>query len=74
MTKYIGKSTKELKLDFGIPDEDFKNEKGNFELVYKNKKYGITCERRFELNSESIIIGFVSNGCFWLLAENDLRK
>ncbi len=64
LTKYIGKSSKELKLDFGIPDEDFKNEKGNFELVYKNKKYGITCERRFELNSESIIIGFVSNGCF----------
>ena len=64
LTKYIGKSSDELKLDFGKPDEDYKNEKGNFELIYKNKKYGITCERRFELNSDSIIIGFVSNGCF----------
>ena len=64
MTKYIGKSSDKLKLDFGKPDEDYKNEKGNFELIYKNKKYGITCERRFELNSDSIIIGFVSNGCF----------
>ena len=64
LSKYIGKSSNELRLDLGKPDEDFKNEKGNLELVYKTKKYGIPCERRFELNSESIIIGFVSNGCF----------
>ena len=64
LSKYIGKSSNELKLDLGKPDEDYKNEKGNFELVYKTKKYGISCERRFELNSNSIVIGFVSNGCF----------
>ena len=64
LSKYIGKSSNELRLDLGIPDEDYKNEKGNLELIYKTKKYGIPCERRFELNSESIIIGFVSNGCF----------
>ena len=64
LTKYIGKSSLELKLDLGKPDEDYKNEKGNFELVYKTKKYGIPCERKFELNSNSIVIGFVSNGCF----------
>jgi hypothetical protein len=48
----------------GKPDEDYKNEKGNLELVYKTKKYGIPCERRFELDSNLIVIGFVSNGCF----------
>ena len=64
LSKYIGKSSNELRLDLGKPDEDFKNEKGNLELVYKTKKYGIPCERRFELNSESVVIGFVSNGCF----------
>jgi hypothetical protein len=64
LTKYIGKSSKELKLDLGKPDEDYKNEKGNFELIYKTKKYGIPCERKFELNSNFIVIGFVSNGCF----------
>ena len=64
LSKYIGKLSNELKLDLGKPDEDYKNEKGNFELVYKTKKYGIPCERRFELNSNSIVIGFVSNGCF----------
>ena len=64
LSKYIGKSSKELKLDLGKPSEDYKNEKGNFELIYKTKKYGIPCERKFELNSNSIVIGFVSNGCF----------
>ena len=64
LSKYIGKSSNELRLDLGKPNEDFKNEKGNLELVYKTKKYGIPCERRFELDSNSIVIGFVSNGCF----------
>tara|TARA_Y100000591_G_scaffold26821_1_gene19718 strand:+ start:164 stop:469 length:306 start_codon:yes stop_codon:yes gene_type:complete len=64
LSKYIGKSSNELRLDLGKPDEDYKNEKGNFELVYNTKKYGIPCERRFEVNSNSVVIGFVSNGCF----------
>ena len=64
LSKYIGKSLNELRLDLGKPDEDYKNEKGNLELVYKIKKYGIPCERRFELNTDSVVIGFVSNGCF----------
>ena len=64
LSKYIGKSSNELRLDLGKPDEDFKNEKGNLELVYKTKKYGIPCERKFELDSNLIVIGFVSNGCF----------
>ena len=64
LIQYIGKSSNNLKIDLGKPDEDFKNEKGNLELVYNTKKYGILCERRFEINSNSIVIGFVSNGCF----------
>ena len=64
LSKYIGKSTNILKMDLGNPNEDFKNEKGNLVLVYNTKKYGIPCERRFEINSNSNVIGFVSNGCF----------
>jgi len=64
LSRYIGKSSNELKLDLGKPDEDFKNEKGNFVLVYKTKKYGISCERKFEVNTDTIVIGFISNGCF----------
>ena len=64
LSKFIGKSSSDLKIDLGMPDEDFKNEKGNLVLVYNTKKYGISCERRFEVNSNSIVVGFVSNGCF----------
>ena len=64
LSKYIGKSSNILQMDLGKPDEDFKNEKGNLEFVYNTKKYGIPCERRFEINQKSIIVGFVSNGCF----------
>ena len=64
LSQYIGKQSTTLQMDLGKPDEDFKNEKGNLELVYNTKKYGILCERRFEINSNSIVIGFVSNGCF----------
>tara|TARA_B100001093_G_scaffold475728_1_gene501505 strand:- start:445 stop:750 length:306 start_codon:yes stop_codon:yes gene_type:complete len=64
LSKYIGKSSNKLKIDLGDPDEDYKNEKGNFEFIYKTKKYGISCERKFEVNSNLIVIGFVSNGCF----------
>ena len=64
LSKFIGKSSSELQMELGKPDEDFKNGKGNFELVYNTKKYLIPCERRFEINSENIVIGFVSNGCF----------
>ena len=64
LSEYIGKTLNNLKINLGKPDEDFKNEKGNLELVYNTKKYGILCERRFEIDSNSIVIGFVSNGCF----------
>ena len=64
LSEYIGKTSSNLKMDLGKPDEDFKNGKGNLELVYNTKKYGIVCERRFEVDSNSIVIGFVSNGCF----------
>ena len=64
LSEYIGQDSTTLQMDLGKPDEDFKNEKGNLELVYNTKKYGILCERRFEIDSSSIVIGFVSNGCF----------
>ena len=64
LSEYIGETSSNLQMDLGKPDEDFKNAKGNLELVYNSKKYGIVCERRFEVDSNSIVIGFVSNGCF----------
>ena len=64
LNQYIGKTSGNLQMILGKPDEDFKNEKGNLEFVYNTKKYLIPCERRFEIDSNFIVIGFVSNGCF----------
>ena len=64
LSQYIGKTSNNLQMNLGKPDEDFKNEKGNTEFVYNSKKYLVPCERRFEIDTNSIVIGFVSNGCF----------
>ena len=64
LSEYIGETSSNLQMNLGKPDEDFKNSKGNLELVYNTKKYGIVCERRFEVDTNLIVIGFVSNGCF----------
>ena len=64
LSKFIGKSSNNLQTNLGKPDEDFKNEKGNLIFVYNTNKYGIPCERRFEIDNNSVVIGFVSNGCF----------
>ena len=62
LSEYIGKDSTSLQMELGKPDEDFNNDKGHLELVYTTKKYGILCERRFEVDSNSVVIGFVSNG------------
>ena len=64
LSQYIGKTSDNLQMNLGKPDEDFKNEKGNTQLIYNSKKYLVPCERRFEIDTNSIVIGFVSNGCF----------
>ena len=48
----------------GNPDDEAKDEKGSKILIYKNKKYTISCERRFEINEVNMIVGFSSKGCF----------
>ena len=64
LSQYIGKTSDNLQMNLGKPDEDFKDEKGNTQLIYNSKKYLVPCERRFEIDSNSIVIGFISNGCF----------
>ena len=64
LSQFIGQPVSELKIAMGIPDKEEKSNQGLKVFIYKTKKYGISCERKFELNSNSTIIGFVSNGCF----------
>ena len=61
--QFIGKQVTELKMELGSPTEDYINEMGNETLVYKTKKYGIPCERKFEINTGGTIVGFTSSGC-----------
>ena len=61
--KFVGEHIDELKIELGNSTEDYLNEKGNKIFVYKSKKYGITCERKFEVDEKLIIIGFSSSGC-----------
>ena len=60
---FVGREVNEMKLELGAPTEDFINEVGNEILVYKTKKYGIPCERKFEVNPSGVIVAFSSSGC-----------
>ena len=62
--QFVGKQINELKMELGSPTDDFINDLGNETLVYKTKKYGIPCERKFTINTNGTIIGFSSSGCF----------
>ena len=61
--KLVGKEMNDLKIELGNPTEDYINESGNKIFVYKTKKYGIPCERKFEINQNNIIESFTSSGC-----------
>ena len=61
--QFIGKQVTELKMELGSPTEDYINEIGNETMVYKTKKYGIPCERKFEINASDTVVGFTSSGC-----------
>ena len=57
------KENKEYGKLIGKKINDLKIELGNETLVYKTKKYGIPCERKFEINATGTIVGFTSSGC-----------
>ena len=64
LSQFIGQPVSELKIVMGIPDNESKTDKGYKLLIYKTKKYGIPCERKFEINDNDKVVGFISKGCF----------
>ena len=64
LSKFIGQPESELKIVLGNPDEVGTDEKGSRLLIYRTKKYTISCERRFEINDVNTVVGFTSKGCF----------
>jgi hypothetical protein len=64
LSKFLQQPESELKIVMGEPDSIIKDDKGSTFLVYTKKKYNITCERKFEIDQNKMIVGFASNGCF----------
>ena len=64
LSKFIQQPESELKIVMGEPDEVAYDNKGSKFFIYKKKKYNITCERKFEIDQNKMIVGFTSKGCF----------
>ena len=64
LSKFLQQPESELKIVMGEPDNIIKDDKGSTFLVYTKKKYNITCERKFEIDRNKMIVGFTSKGCF----------
>ena len=64
LSKFLQQPESELKIVMGEPDNIIKSDKGTTFLVYTKKKYNITCERKFEIDQNKMIVGFTSKGCF----------
>ena len=63
LSQFIGKSSKELKIEMGIPNSEELSDTGKKIFVYKTKKYGIPCERKFEIGEDGTVLSFSTSGC-----------
>ena len=64
MSKFLQQPESELKIAMGEPDEITYDEKGSKFFIYKKKKYTITCEKKFEIDQNKMIVAVSSRGCF----------
>ena len=64
LSKFLQQPESELKIVMGEPGEVIYDNKGSKFLIYTKKKYNITCERKFEINNNKMVVGFTSKGCF----------
>ncbi len=64
ISKFLQQPESELKVEMGEPDEITHDEKGSKFYIYKKKKYGITCEKKFEIDENNMVSGVSSRGCF----------
>tara|TARA_B100000427_G_C15123209_1_gene426745 strand:- start:85 stop:387 length:303 start_codon:yes stop_codon:yes gene_type:complete len=64
LSKFLQQPESELRIVMGEPDDIIKDDKGSIFFVYIKKKYNITCERKFEIDNNKMVVGFTSKGCF----------
>ena len=64
LSKWLNKSEEDLKSFYGQPDKVEFLKTRNRNYFYFTEKYKIKCERKFEVNSKNIVVGFSSKNCF----------
>ena len=64
ISKFLQQPESELKIAMGEPDEITYDGKGSKFFIYKKKKYGITCEKKFEIDQNKMVVAISSRGCF----------
>ena len=64
LSKFLQQPESELKIVMGEPDNIVYDDKGSKFFVYTKKKYNISCERKFEIDQNKMIVGFTTKGCF----------
>jgi len=63
LSRLLGRQQIELINEFGKPNDVIHNDDGKI-LIFTTKKYNITCERKFTIDSKGVISGFNSRNCF----------
>ena len=64
LSKWLNKPEEDLKSFYGQPEKVEFLKTRNRNYVYITEKYKIKCERKFEVNSRNIVVGFSSKNCF----------
>tara|TARA_B100001057_G_C22119610_1_gene670316 strand:+ start:232 stop:537 length:306 start_codon:yes stop_codon:yes gene_type:complete len=64
LSQWLNKSEADLKSFFGQPDKVDLLKTRNRNYIYIKEKYKIKCERKFEINSKNMVVGFSSKNCF----------
>ena len=64
LSKFLQQPESELLIIMGEPNKITYHDNGSKFFIYNKKKYNISCERKFEINKNKMIIGFTSKGCF----------
>ena len=50
--------------EMGEPDKILNSDRATKFFIYEKKKYGITCEKKFEIDQNGMVIAVSSRGCF----------
>ena len=64
LSQWLNKPESNLKSFYGQPDKVEFLKTRNRNYIYIKEKYKIKCERKFEINSKNVVVGFSSTNCF----------